>query len=55
MKYAHLPFAAKVIINTMIIIAFIAALFLGGMAVYAEIKGITFAAVWLQFIDAVRK
>ncbi len=54
MRFSQLPASARFIINTIIILAFIAGLFFAGMAVYSKVVELPFEEVWQQFLTACR-
>lgn len=46
--------AIRFCLGLILIIAFLVALFAGGMGVYASIAGITYSQAWTALIEAIR-
>lgn len=53
-KYKNLPASVRFCINAVVIIAFLAALFCAGLAIYAALFNISFSAAWSQLVQAIR-
>lgn len=53
-RYKNLPAGVKFVINSVTILLFLAGLFCAGMAVYAAIFDMSYAAAWEAFIQALK-
>lgn len=55
MRWKNLPAALRFVISSVIILAFLAALFFAGIAIYGLVIGVDFATAWGNFLAVCRK
>ena len=53
-KYRYLPAGVKFVINCIVVLLFLAALFCAGMAIYAKIYDLSYGAAWANLAQAIQ-